>query len=133
VPESTDKQANHELGWSCAKCMHGHGSVLQMLKLAIFYPMNSNAGTFYKMVSSILFMIGALVALAISSTDGFISRLLKQEHHAAPAARTDKREPAQPDQLSISSQARQATQPTGGQRLESRLIDLYNQEGKSAS
>jgi len=113
--------------------MHGHGSVLQMLKSAISCPMNSSAGTFYEMVPSILFMIGALVALAISPTDGFISRLLKQEHHAAPVARTDKREAAQPDQLSISSQARQATQPTGGQRLESRLIDLYNQEGKSAS
>ena len=73
------------------------------------------------------------MALVISPSDGFISRLLKQDHHAAPVAQSGGRKPAQSDQLSISSQARQATQSTGGHRPESRLIDLYNQQGKSAS
>jgi len=73
------------------------------------------------------------VALAISPTDGFISRLLKQGQHAAPKAQSGSSHAAPKDQLSISSQARQATQPSGNQRLESRLMELYNQEGKNAA
>jgi len=73
------------------------------------------------------------VALVISPTDGFISRLLQQGRHAAPVAQSGMRKTAQPDQLSISSQARQAAQPTGGHHLESRLMELYNQEGTNVS
>jgi len=95
--------------------------------------MNSNAGTVLRGGSQYLFSTGVFVALVISSADGFISRLLKQDHHAMPGAQSSGSKAARQDQLSISSQARLATQSTGGHRLESRLIDLYNQEGKNAS
>jgi len=73
-----------------------------------------------------------VVALVISSADGFINRLLKQGQHVAPAAQASSSKPARSDQLSISSQARQATQLADAHRPESRLIELYNQQGKSA-
>ncbi len=73
------------------------------------------------------------MALVISPSDGFISRLLKQGQHDVPGAQEAAGKPARQDQLSISSQARQAMQTTGDKSPESRLIDLYNQKGKSAA
>ena len=74
------------------------------------------------------------MALAILPSDGFINRLLQQAHHSAPSALSgSSRAAAQQDQMSISNEARQATQSTSNNNLESKLMELYNQEGKNAS
>ena len=96
-------------------------------------PMNNGAGTVVRDGSQYLFSTGELVALVISPTDGFISRLLKQGPQAAPGAQSGSSKPARQDQLSISTQARQVAQPAGSHHLESRLMELYNQEGKNAA
>jgi len=71
------------------------------------------------------------VALTISPADGFISRLLQQSQSTPARVPHGNPTPASTaqDQTSISQEARQATQGTNNQQLESRLIDLYNQKG----
>ena len=70
------------------------------------------------------------MALTISPSDGFITRLLQQAHHTAPKTPASSNHQAEkPDQMSISSEARQATEASGNHRLESKLMDLYNQKG----
>lgn len=70
------------------------------------------------------------MALTILPSDGFITRLLQQAHHTAPKAPPASNQQAtKPDQMSISNEARQATESTGNHRLESKLMDLYNQKG----
>ena len=78
------------------------------------------------------------MALSISPADGFISRLLQQSQNAptskAPASSNPQTSNKQ-DQSSISQEARQAGQTShsaNNQRLESKLIDLYNQKGNKA-
>ena len=77
------------------------------------------------------------MAISILPSDGFITRLLQQAHHSTPKATAPSNSaPAQqPDQVSISHDARQATEtntPVGNHRLESKLMDLYNQKGESS-
>ena len=77
------------------------------------------------------------MALSILPSDGFITRLLQQAHQPAPkAAPTGSNSPTQkPDQVSISNDARQATESSstaGNHRLESKLMDLYNQKGQGS-
>nr|WP_194334968.1 hypothetical protein [Mariprofundus sp. KV] len=63
-------------------------------------------------------------------SDGFITRLLQQAHHTAPKVPpASNQQAAKPDQMSISNEARQATESQGNHRLESKLMDLYNQKG----
>lgn len=71
------------------------------------------------------------MALSILPADGFISRLLQQSQSTPAKAPVSSPTPAPntQDQTSISQEARQATQGEGNQRLESKLIDLYNQKG----
>jgi len=74
------------------------------------------------------------VALTVTPADGFISRLIQQTHQSASnrASAQNHRTATKQDQASISQAARQASQPTNNQQLESKLMDLYNQKGKSA-
>ena len=74
------------------------------------------------------------MAFTISPADGFISRLLQQSQAAPVKAPAGNATPAPntQDQSSISHEARQATQGNNSDRLESKLIDLYNQKGKQA-
>ena len=71
------------------------------------------------------------MALTILPSDGFITRLLQQAHHTAPKAppASNNQQTAKPDQMSISNEARQATETSANHRLESKLMDLYNQKG----
>jgi len=79
-------------------------------------------------------LTGDIVALTVTPADGFISRLIQQTHQAASSRVPghSHQSVAKQDQTSISQEARQATHHTDNQQLESRLIDLYNQKGKSA-
>lgn len=70
------------------------------------------------------------MGFSISPVDGFITRLLQQTHQSAAKAPAAAQPQAQkPDQVSISSEARQAGQVAGNDALESRLMDLYNRKG----
>jgi len=71
------------------------------------------------------------VALTILPADGFISRLLQQSQSTPAKVPVINPTPAPnvQDQASISQEARQATEGNTNQRLESKLIDLYNQNG----
>ncbi|PJA32095.1 MAG: hypothetical protein CO187_05815 [Zetaproteobacteria bacterium CG_4_9_14_3_um_filter_53_7] len=72
------------------------------------------------------------MALTVLPSDGFISRLLQQAHRPAPStAPQTQHSPAQPDQMSISSEARQASHAPSNNNLESKLMEMYNQKGKS--
>lgn len=75
---------------------------------------------------------GVVVALTILPSDGFITRLLQQAHHSAPAPSGGGKAPPKQDQVLISNEARQATQASSGQHLESKLMELYNQKGEGA-
>lgn len=71
------------------------------------------------------------VALTVHPTDGFINRLLQQSARptAQPVAETSRGVNAD-DQVSISSEARQATETAAPNRnLESKLLQMYNQNG----
>jgi len=71
------------------------------------------------------------VALTVHPTDGFINRLLQQSSRptAQPVAETSRSISAD-DQVSISSEARQATEAAEPNRnLESKLLQMYNQNG----
>ncbi len=71
------------------------------------------------------------MALTILPADGFISRLLQQSQSTpvkVPASAHSHSTSAQ-DQSSISQEAHQASERSNNQRLESKLIDLYNQKG----
>ncbi len=71
------------------------------------------------------------MALTVMPSDGFISRLLQQAHRPAPSvAPQNNQSTPKPDQMSISDEARQASQPTtSSNRLESKLMEMYNQKG----
>jgi hypothetical protein len=75
------------------------------------------------------------VALTVHPTDGFINRLLQQSTRTAPQPTADKgSELGGKDQVSISSQARQATTASAPDtRLESKLLQMYNQNGLGSS
>lgn len=70
------------------------------------------------------------MALTVMPSDGFISRLLQQAHRPAQseAPQTNHSAP-KPDQMSISTEARQASQPSSNNNLESKLMEMYNQKG----
>ena len=72
------------------------------------------------------------MAAPIQPSNGFITRLLQQTTPAASpsSAGTEQRSSAKPDQLSISHEARQAQSGTPNHRLESKLLELYNQKGE---
>lgn len=70
------------------------------------------------------------MALTVKPSDGFISRLLQQAHKPAVStvAEAPKAAPSS-DQVSISQTARDSSQATDNQRLESKLLQMYNQKG----
>ena len=70
------------------------------------------------------------MALTVKPSDGFISRLLQQAHRPAPSevVETNKSAPTS-DQMSISQAARDPSQAADNQRLESKLLQMYNQKG----
>lgn len=70
------------------------------------------------------------VALTVHPTDGFITRLLQQSTRptAQPVVETSRGISAD-DQVSISPQARQATETVPNKALESKLLQMYNQNG----
>ncbi|GAV20464.1 hypothetical protein MMIC_P1430 [Mariprofundus micogutta] len=73
------------------------------------------------------------MAITALPSDGFISRLLQQAHRPAPNAAPQSGQPAaKDDQMTFSNEARQASQPSGSQNLESKLMEMYNQKGKSS-
>ncbi|OIO74802.1 MAG: hypothetical protein AUJ57_01430 [Zetaproteobacteria bacterium CG1_02_53_45] len=72
------------------------------------------------------------MALTVLPSDGFISRLLQQAHRPAPSTPPQPQQSApRPDQMSISNEARQASHAPGNNSLESKLMEMYNQKGKS--
>ncbi len=75
------------------------------------------------------------MALTVQPSDGFINRLLQQAHHASPKS-TASSQPssAGKDQVSISSQARNAGEAelASNHQLESKLMELYNQKGNTS-
>ncbi len=75
------------------------------------------------------------VALTVHPTDGFINRLLQQSTRSAPQPlASNSSELGGKDQVSISSEARQATSASAPDtRLESKLLQMYNQNGVSSS
>jgi len=75
------------------------------------------------------------VALTVHPTDGFINRLLQQTARSALQTERNKEgDLGGRDQVSISSQARQAsTASSPDTRLESKLLQMYNQNGVSSS
>jgi len=75
------------------------------------------------------------VALTVHPTDGFINRLLQQSSRSAPQpVANESSDLGGKDQVSISSEARQATTvSTPDTRLESKLLQMYNQNGVSSS
>jgi len=75
------------------------------------------------------------VALTVHPTDGFINRLLQQSTRSAPQPVASKSgDLGGSDQVSISSEARQATSNAAPDtRLESKLLQMYNQNGVSSS
>lgn len=75
------------------------------------------------------------MALTVHPTDGFINRLLQQSTLSAPQPAAGKSgELGGKDQVSISSEARQATTSSAPDtRLESKLLQMYNQNGVSSS
>lgn len=72
------------------------------------------------------------MALTVLPSDGFINRLLQQAHNSAAPKTQPSGQPAKSgqDQVSISSEAREATQ-TSNHQLESKLMELYNQKGST--
>lgn len=76
------------------------------------------------------------MALTVLPSDGFITRLLQQAHHSTPSVPAGNSKPTshqKPDQMSISNEARQVSENTGNQRLESKLMELYNKKGLGES
>ena len=74
------------------------------------------------------------MALTVHPTDGFINRLLQQSARpsAQPVSET-RHELGGQDQVSISSEARQSAEATPNRNLESKLLQMYNQNGGSSA
>lgn len=75
------------------------------------------------------------MALTVHPTDGFINRLLQQTTRTAPQPAAEKSgDLGARDQVSISPEARQVTTSLSPDaRLESKLLQMYNQNGESSS
>ncbi|MDX8404025.1 MAG: hypothetical protein R8K54_06420 [Mariprofundaceae bacterium] len=75
------------------------------------------------------------MALTVHPTDGFINRLLQQTTRPAAQPVAEKRSDTDgKDQVSISSQARQTlTSSPPDTQLESKLLQMYNQNGDRSS
>ena len=77
------------------------------------------------------------MALPVLPSNGFITRLLQQTTQASSTQNLQRNTPTptadKPDSMSISNEARQAMKGEGSSQLESKLIELYNQQGKSNS
>lgn len=75
------------------------------------------------------------MALTVHPTDGFINRLLQQTTRTAALPVAEKSgDVGGKDQVSISSEARQASTPSSPDtRLESKLLQMYNQNGERSS
>ncbi|MFQ5519592.1 MAG: hypothetical protein ACE5E3_06295 [Mariprofundus sp.] len=75
------------------------------------------------------------MALTVHPTDGFINRLLQQTSRPSPQqADASSSASGDKDQVSISSQARQASAASPPDtRLESKLLQMYNQNGISST
>ncbi|MDX8389124.1 MAG: hypothetical protein R8M38_01405 [Mariprofundaceae bacterium] len=71
------------------------------------------------------------MALTVHGADGFINRLLQQNSRAHAQADTAdaKRVAGGEDQVSISSEARQAKVDQPNSTLESQLLKMYDQRG----
>jgi len=75
------------------------------------------------------------VALTVHPTDGFINRLLQQSARPAPQPVAERGgDMGGKDQVSISPEARSAsTVSSPDTRLESKLLQMYNQNGDRSS
>lgn len=73
------------------------------------------------------------MAAPISPSNGFITRLLQQttQNNTIVSQSGNTLGATKADQTSISPEARQANKGTANDKLESKLIELYNQNGRN--